>query len=52
MRQTVVDLIVPLYTKFLERYADVSFSKNPSKYILYKPAELQIQFQHLFDTSS
>jgi exocyst complex component 7 len=51
LRQTVVDRIVPLYTRFLERYASLPFSKNPGKYILYKPAELEAHFRHLFDTA-
>jgi len=52
MRKSVIDLIVPLYAKFVERYADVNFSKNPSKYIQYRPEELDVHLQHLFDTSS
>jgi len=52
MRKSVIDLIVPLYAKFVERYAEVNFTKNPSKYIQYRPEELDVHLQHLFDTSS
>ena len=51
-RQGVIDMLVPLYTRFLDLYANVQFSKNPGKYILYRAEELPELLRHLFDTSS
>jgi exocyst complex protein 7 len=41
--------IIPQYNAFFEMYADVQFSKNPEKYIKYKPYEVVGMLNNLFD---
>lgn len=41
--------IIPAYTAFYDVYSDVSFSKNPDKYVKYKPQEVLDKLNTLFD---
>lgn len=43
--------IVPQYNAFFESYADVQFSKNPDKYVKYKPQDVAAMLSNLFDDS-
>lgn len=43
--------IIPKYNAFFESYADVQFSKNPEKYVKYKPEDLAAMLRNLFDDS-
>eukprot|EP01137_Pigoraptor_chileana_P022073 Opistho-2@86561 len=46
------ELIVPLYSKFLERYSSVPFTKNLSKYLKYPPNTIEQMLNSFFDTSA
>lgn len=35
--------------KLLFRYADVQFSKNPEKYVKYRPQDVSAMLNNLFD---
>jgi len=52
IRQTIINMIVPLYAKFLERYANTNFTSNPSKYIKFTSIELESMLSKFFDTRS
>ena len=41
--------LIPQYNAFFEVFADVNFSKNPEKYIKYKPHEVSAMLNKLFD---
>lgn len=43
--------IIPQYNAFFESYADVQFSKNPEKYVKYRPQEVAAMLGNLFDDS-
>lgn len=43
--------IIPQYNAFFESYADVQFSKNPEKYVKYKPQDVAAMLGNLFDDS-
>lgn len=43
--------IIPQYNAFFESYADVQFSKNPDKYVKYKPQDVAAMLGNLFDDS-
>ncbi|XP_031621286.1 exocyst complex component 7 isoform X2 [Contarinia nasturtii] len=43
--------IIPQYNAFFESYADVQFSKNPEKYVKYKPQDVSAMLGNLFDDS-
>lgn len=43
--------IIPKYNAFFESYADVQFSKNPEKYVKYKPSQVIQMLRNLFDDS-
>ncbi|KAJ3179204.1 Exocyst complex component 7 [Irineochytrium annulatum] len=50
--QVVKDIkgvLLPLYTRFLDRYRDSEFSKNPSKYIRYDKESLEAVLDRFFD---
>ncbi|XP_055915521.1 exocyst complex component 7 [Eupeodes corollae] len=44
--------ILPKYNKFYEMYVSVQFSKNPEKYIKYRPHEVNAMLSKLFDDSA
>eukprot|EP01136_Pigoraptor_vietnamica_P015646 Opistho-1_new@59063 len=46
------ELIMPLYTKFLERYSAVPFTKNLNKYLKYPPMTVSTMLKSFFDTSA
>eukprot|EP00160_Parvularia_atlantis_P001079 Unigene10873_Nuclearia_a/m.33242 Unigene10873_Nuclearia_a/g.33242 ORF Unigene10873_Nuclearia_a/g.33242 Unigene10873_Nuclearia_a/m.33242 type:complete len:296 (-) Unigene10873_Nuclearia_a:115-1002(-) len=52
IRQTVIGMVVPLYTKFLERYANSGFTSNPAKYIKLTAEELEQRLSRFFDTAA
>ncbi|KJE95624.1 hypothetical protein CAOG_08940 [Capsaspora owczarzaki ATCC 30864] len=52
LRRDNVTLIIPLYSKFLERYKDEPFSKTPEKYLKYDAATLESMLNKFFDVSS
>lgn len=43
--------IIPQYNAFFELYSDVQFSKNPEKYVKYKPQDVVAMLGSLFDDS-
>ncbi|XP_067648559.1 exocyst complex component 7 [Eurosta solidaginis] len=47
-----VEHILPKYNRFYEMYASVSFSKNPDKYVKYRPHEINQMLSKLFDDSA
>lgn len=47
-----VEHILPKYNKFYEMYASVQFSKNPDKYVKYRPHEINQMLSKLFDDSA
>uniref|UniRef100_A0A1B0FPI7 Exocyst complex component 7 n=1 Tax=Glossina morsitans morsitans TaxID=37546 RepID=A0A1B0FPI7_GLOMM len=44
--------ILPKYNEFFKMYAAVQFSKNPEKYVKYKPHEIKAMLSKLFDDSA
>ncbi|XP_073843735.1 exocyst complex component 7 [Musca autumnalis] len=44
--------ILPKYNEFFNMYAGVHFSKNPEKYVKYKPHEIKACLNKLFDDSA
>ncbi|SPP85280.1 exocyst complex component 7 [Drosophila guanche] len=44
--------ILPKYNRFFEMYAAVQFSKNPDKYVKYRPHEINAMLSKLFDDSA
>ncbi|KAG9284089.1 hypothetical protein G9A89_022863 [Geosiphon pyriformis] len=45
-------VLVPMYNRFLDRYQQSEFSKNPTKYIRYDHVQLEGMVSRLFDGSS
>ncbi|CAD7083576.1 unnamed protein product [Hermetia illucens] len=43
--------IIPKYNRFFETYSDVQFSKNPEKYVKYRPQDVNAMLTNLFDDS-
>ncbi|XP_037035479.1 exocyst complex component 7 [Bradysia coprophila] len=41
--------IIPQYNAFFEIYADIQFSKNPEKYVKYRPQDVSAMLNNLFD---
>ncbi|KXJ21992.1 Exocyst complex component 7 [Exaiptasia diaphana] len=52
IRKKNIDLIVPLYTTFREKYEGVQFTKNPEKYVKYSPEEVENLMKKFFDVSA
>lgn len=52
IRRNIIDLIVPLYNKFLERYKDSNFTKHPEKYIKYESTQLERMLNEFFGVGS
>ena len=48
IRRGIIDLIVPLYNKFLERHKDSDFTKHPEKYIKYDSTQLEKMLNEFF----
>jgi exocyst complex protein 7 len=46
----VKDFVVPIYTNFYEKYRNVPFTKNPSKYLKYDPSEVEAALGSLFES--
>ncbi|PKC67670.1 Exo70 exocyst complex subunit [Rhizophagus irregularis] len=44
-------VLMPVYNRFLEKYQQTEFSKNPTKYIRYDPQTLENMVNRLFDGS-
>ncbi|XP_068142391.1 exocyst complex component 7 [Drosophila tropicalis] len=47
-----VEHVLPKYNRFFEMYAGVQFSKNPDKYVKYRPHEINEMLSKLFDDSA
>ncbi|CAG8439218.1 7431_t:CDS:10 [Ambispora leptoticha] len=45
-------VLIPMYNRFLDRYQQSEFSKNPTKYIRYDSSQLEVMVGRLFDGSS
>lgn len=52
LRKENIDLIVPNYRTFQEKYKAVQFSKNMEKYVKYTPEEVEKELSTLFDLSA
>ena len=51
-RQDNIELVIPLYKKFLERYSNQRFKKLVEKYQKYSPDELESMLMQFFDGSA
>uniref|UniRef100_A0A0K8TLX6 Exocyst complex component 7 n=1 Tax=Tabanus bromius TaxID=304241 RepID=A0A0K8TLX6_TABBR len=51
LKRDNIEQIVPKYNKFFEIYADVQFSKNPDKYVKFRPQDVNAMLNNLFDDS-
>lgn len=51
LKRDNAELIIPQYNAFYELYSDVQFSKNPEKYVKYKPLNVAAMLGNLFDDS-
>ncbi|XP_067100827.1 exocyst complex component 7 isoform X4 [Osmerus mordax] len=52
IRQAQKRMVSEAYRNFLQRYANISFTKNPEKYNKYKPEQVEEMIERLFDTSA
>ncbi|KAF7652937.1 hypothetical protein LDENG_00090470 [Lucifuga dentata] len=52
IRQAQKKVVSNTYRMFLQRCANISFTKNPEKYFKYQPEEVEEMIEKLFDTSA
>ncbi|MGH0146607.1 UNVERIFIED_CONTAM: hypothetical protein FKN15_022925 [Acipenser sinensis] len=52
IRQAQKRMITQAYRAFLQRYTNISFTKNPEKYHKYRPEQVEAMIERLFDTSA
>lgn len=52
IRQSQKKIVSDAYRTFLQRCANISFTKNPEKYHKYRPEEVEEMIEKLFDTSA
>ncbi|CAJ1081459.1 exocyst complex component 7 isoform X4 [Xyrichtys novacula] len=52
IRQSQKKVVSEAYRSFLQRCANISFTKNPEKYHKYRPEEVEEMIERLFDTSA
>lgn len=52
IRQSQKKVVSDAYRTFLQRCANISFTKNPEKYHKYRPEEVEEMIEKLFDTSA
>ncbi|XP_041076556.1 exocyst complex component 7-like isoform X17 [Polyodon spathula] len=52
IRQAQKRMITQAYRAFLQRYTNISFTKNPEKYYKYRPEQVEAMIERLFDTSA
>ncbi|XP_037836726.1 exocyst complex component 7 isoform X9 [Kryptolebias marmoratus] len=52
IRQQQRRVVSDAYRSFLQRCANISFTKNPEKYHKYRPEEVEEMIEKLFDTSA
>ncbi|XP_067343271.1 exocyst complex component 7 isoform X9 [Channa argus] len=52
IRQAQKRVVSDAYRAFLQRCANISFTKNPEKYHKYRPEEVEEMIEKLFDTSA
>lgn len=46
------EYILPKYTAFYDKYANVAFTKNPEKYVRYTPAQVSALIDCFFDATA
>ncbi|KAG7491215.1 hypothetical protein MATL_G00000550 [Megalops atlanticus] len=52
IRRAQKRMVSEAYRNFLHRYSSISFTKNPDKYLKYKPEHVEEMIERLFDTSA
>uniref|UniRef100_H3BBS0 Exocyst complex component 7 n=1 Tax=Latimeria chalumnae TaxID=7897 RepID=H3BBS0_LATCH len=52
IRQEQKKIVTEAYKSFLQRYTNITFTKNPEKYFKYKPEQVGEMIDKLFDTSA
>lgn len=52
IRQAQKRVVSETYRTFLQRYSNISFTKNPEKYHKYRPEQVEEMIERLFDTSA
>nr|XP_046232800.1 exocyst complex component 7 isoform X8 [Scatophagus argus] len=52
IRRSQKKVVSDAYRTFLQRCANISFTKNPEKYHKYRPEEVEEMIEKLFDTSA
>ncbi|XP_029933302.1 exocyst complex component 7 isoform X5 [Myripristis murdjan] len=52
IRQAQKKVVSEAYRAFLQRCANISFTKNPEKYHKYRPEQVEEMIERLFDTSA
>ncbi|XP_027885248.1 exocyst complex component 7 isoform X1 [Xiphophorus couchianus] len=52
IRQSQRKIVSHAYRAFVQRCANISFTKNPEKYHKYRPEEVEEMIEKLFDTSA
>ncbi|XP_056153000.1 exocyst complex component 7 isoform X4 [Lampris incognitus] len=52
IRQAQKKVVSEAYKAFLQRCANISFTKNPEKYHKYRPEQVEEMIEKLFDTSA
>ena len=48
----IKQVLLPLYSRFQERYQQIEFTKNPSKYIKYEKVSLEAALDSFFTSAS
>ncbi|KAG0747408.1 hypothetical protein G6F57_000142 [Rhizopus arrhizus] len=52
VRRDVKNVLVPMYGRFLDKYQNTDFTKNPAKYIRYDKERIDAMLSHLFEPTS
>ncbi|XP_027056688.1 exocyst complex component 7-like [Pocillopora damicornis] len=52
LRGENVNLILPLYSSFRQKFANLPFTKNPEKYIKYSVEAVEVMMKKFFDVSA
>lgn len=48
----VKNVLVPMYGRFLDKYQNTDFTKNPAKYIRYDKDKIDRMISHLFEPTA
>ncbi|CAO3704101.1 unnamed protein product [Rhizopus stolonifer] len=52
VRRDVKNVLVPMYGRFLDKYQNTDFTKNPAKYIRFDKERIDMMLSHLFEPTA